>query len=119
MAKKKTAPKQTSPAAGGPKPKLWISPDAYLFRYHIQVFGADWGYCPVTFLLDDEGRVRPARVLAGEARLDAVEPIRGEFMVLLNTPGLKAGQHRITAVSGNPKASVAAAFSILETRETE
>jgi hypothetical protein len=121
MAKKKPAPTRSVARTVNrpPRPRLWISPDTYLFPYHIQVFGADWGYCPVVFLLDDEIPLRPARVLVGEPRLDAVEPIRGEFMVLLNIPGLKAGRHRIAAMSRTPKAVASAYFSVDEWRDTE
>jgi photosystem II stability/assembly factor-like uncharacterized protein len=119
MGKKKTVSKRAARAAAGKKPSLWISPDTYVLPYQIQVFGAQWGFCPIGFLVDDQKPVRPARILVGESRRDAVEPIRGEFMVLLNIPGLKAGQHQITAVIGDQKTGISASFSIEDSKELE
>jgi hypothetical protein len=111
MARKRKArvtPRRKAPGAG--EPALWIRPEIYQFPYKIQVFGENWDYCPVSFLLDGETRLAPARILAGEPHREAVQAVRGEFLVLLNIPGLRPGQHRITAVSGpaNKKAEVSA-----------
>ncbi len=87
-----------TPSGNNRSPSLKASPETYLFPYKIQVIGTGWSPCPVVFLLDGERPVTPAMVLRGEASGVAVRPVAGEFLVLLNIPGLQAGRHRVVAV---------------------
>lgn len=79
-------------------PSLRASPEAYLFPCKIQIFGQGWRDCPVAFLVDGKREVIPAMVLLGLASSGTVRPVGGEFLALLNVPGLKAGRHKIVAV---------------------
>ena len=103
----------------GREPSLQVSPETYLFPSKIQVIGAGWSGCPVEFLLDGKERVRPAIVLRGEASRDAVRPVAGEFIALLNIPDLRAGPHRIVAVQKirGRRIQQSAAFTLLQVPE--
>ncbi len=79
-------------------PVIEVGPQSYLFPYKIQVFGRGWPECPVAFVVDGDRDVAPALVLAGHASAGVVRPVRGEFQLLLNIPGLRAGRHELTAV---------------------
>jgi photosystem II stability/assembly factor-like uncharacterized protein len=88
-----------TPLGNDRAPSLKASPETYLFPYKIQLIGTGWSPCPVVFLLDGEQPVTPAIVLRGEASGAAVRPVAGEFLLMLNLPGLRAGRHRILAVA--------------------
>jgi photosystem II stability/assembly factor-like uncharacterized protein len=79
--------------------RLWVSPESYLFPYKIQLFGVNWSFCPVAFLLDGEKPLYPMRILIGEGQGEKVKPVSGEFQILFNEPKLKPGEHFIVAVS--------------------
>lgn len=102
-------------------PTLRVSPKSYMFPYKIQLFGTDWGGFPVAFYLDGETQLYPVRILVGERQRDMVKPINEEFLVLLNIPGLQAGEHKITSVAGRhgERIEVSAEFVLENVPETE
>ena len=94
-------------------PRLWCSPQEYLFPYGIQVFGTGWGNCPIRLQVDGQPVRRPARILAGEPRGAAIKPVGGDFCVVLSAPGLKRGDHDVRAISQHePRTTLTAQFSI-------
>lgn len=102
-------------------PKVWASPESYLFPYKIQLIGTGWGPCPVRFYLDGERPIHPARVLLGTASRDAIVPVGGEFQTLLSIPDLEPGEHRITVVAERRGETIEAyaRFELIDTPETQ
>jgi hypothetical protein len=88
--------------------------------YGIQVAGSEWPDCPVRLTVDSE--VAPARMhaLLGDSMRTRVQPIAGEFEVVLDLPGLKPGKHTIEAVSTAREGERAnASFELLDIPELE
>jgi len=102
-------------------PRLWCSPERYLFPVGIQVFGEGWGPCPVRFHVSRRDAIRPARIVVGEPRGDAIKPVGGSFNVVLAIPGLKPGQHlvRAAAEGRDGRAALSARFTLVRVPEFE
>jgi photosystem II stability/assembly factor-like uncharacterized protein len=112
---------KTDSTGGKQSPTIWVSPERYLFPYKIQLFGANWGPCPVTFWLEGKVRLQPVRFLVGEGQRDSVKPVAGQFVILLTIPDLEAGRHEITAMTEwrSKKMEASAGFVLKDVPETE
>ena len=101
--------------------KLEVVLDNERFPFRIRVIGEGWGPCPIKLRLNGAQDVRPARILVGENHVGLVKPRAGTFEVLLNCPGLGAGNHKLVAITEQRGKSVevAAEFRAAKREELE
>src|ERR1043166_5310011 len=88
-------------------PKIWVSPDKYLFPYKIQLFGSGWGMCRITLQIDGKELLTQGKFFAGYPGAGGFKPASGSFHLMLTIPGLSKGKHTITALSDNGKKTTA------------
>jgi hypothetical protein len=80
------------------RPGLAVRPRVADVAIGIQVIGEGWGDCAVRLRVDGEVRPTRLRVLLGASHGDAVLPIDGSFVVVIDVPGLQAGRHGIEGI---------------------
>src|SRR5262249_26336136 len=92
-------------------PEIEVRPHRVEAPYGIEVAGGGWGSCPVRITIGGEATTR-LRVLLGEPQAELVRPVGGEFVVVADAPGLKAGEHavHVEAVGHAAKESAEAAL---------
>src|SRR5262249_48600943 len=78
-------------------PQLTIGPQQYVIPYKIQITGTGWGSCPVRLSVGGEKAMHLDHALVGEARRDAIVPVRGIFSALFSVPGLEPGGYTVVA----------------------
>jgi hypothetical protein len=96
-------------------------PEEVEFPVGIQVVGEGWGDCAVRLSIDGKRPPTRLRVLQGEQHRDAVLPVDGGFVVVLDVLGLEPGSHVVEAVEVGARAEGRAEgkFELREVPDTE